>query len=473
MEEAANPVAENRIEKIKATEKLSYAAGEVAGTLVWTAVSGFITYYYTDAVGISAAVAGTIFLLSRLFDGVSDILMGVLVDKTKTKYGKARPWLLWMAVPFFISTVLVFAVPGGWSPQAKIIYAFITYNLLSTIVYTALSLPYSVMNALITDDPKDRISLNVFRTVGTLFMSLVIGLVVQPLVRAVGGPQLGTRNPMAWTIVMGAIGFVSMALYLLCFKGTKERVQPVDKKPLPVKKAFAALVRNKYWYLMLAICLIAFIQNGMMGINIYYAKYWLGNEDFVGILNVVLLVPMVLGIFVSMPFIGKFGKRNSILVGMVLCLAGCVVVALNPTNLVFVVVGNAMKGLGLGPYQAGGNVMLTDVIDYGEWKSGIRSDGMVFSAASFGAKVGVGLGSAAIGWLLGWAGYNGEVAVQSEQATSAIGLAYIWVPFVLFVPMVILLLFYKLDKQIPQIREDLQTARAGGVKANEGKRAEV
>lgn len=454
--------AQTLIPKIKAREKLSFAVGEIAGTLVWTTVSGFVTYYYTDAVGISAIVAGTIFLLSRLLDGVSDILMGILVDKTKSKHGKARPWLLWMAIPFFISTVLVFSVPGGWAPEAKIIYAFITYNLLSTIVYTALSLPYNVMNALITDNPKDRVSLNVFRTVGTLFMSMLISLVVQPLVQMVGGPELGTRSPMAWTIVTGVIGFVSMVLYLICFRGTKERVLPVDKTPVPLGKAFSALIRNKYWYLMLAICMIAYMQNGMMGINIYYAKYWLGSEDFVGVLSVVLLIPMVMGIFIAVPFVQKFGKRNCILAGMLLSVAGCIVVAINPTNILFVVMGNIIKGLGLGPYQAAGNVMLADVIDYGEWRFGIRCDGMVFSAASFGAKVGVGLGSAAIGWLLGWAGYNGELTAQSTQAMDAIGFLYVWMPFFLFIPLAVFLFFYKLDKQMPQIRENLSAARGQG-----------
>jgi GPH family glycoside/pentoside/hexuronide:cation symporter len=161
-------------ERIKLKEKLAYGLGDVACNVVWSGVGSFATYYYTNSAGLAAAAVGTMFLVSRIFDGISDIIMGIIIDRTRTRFGKARPWLLWMALPFGISGFLLFSVPQSWGVGAKLVYAYITYNLLSTVIYTAVNLSYGALNALITDDSRDRTLLNIFRMLGAVFCGIMV-----------------------------------------------------------------------------------------------------------------------------------------------------------------------------------------------------------------------------------------------------------------------------------------------------------
>jgi GPH family glycoside/pentoside/hexuronide:cation symporter len=214
--------------RISLREKLAYGLGDVASNVVWSAAGAFLTYYYTNVVGIAAAAAGTIMLISRIFDGVSDIIMGGIIDKTKSKFGKARPWLLWMAGPFALAAFLLFAVPRNWSDTAKVIYAFITYNLMSTVVYTAINLPYGVMNAMMTDNLKDRTQLNIFRMMGALTMGIAANMSVVPLVKVFGNGN--ETDPRGWTLTFIMLGIIAACLFLLCFFGTKERIKSEPKQ---------------------------------------------------------------------------------------------------------------------------------------------------------------------------------------------------------------------------------------------------
>lgn len=444
-------------ERIKLPEKLSYALGDVASNVVWAGVGSFITFYYTNAVGIAAATAGTIFLVSRLLDGVSDVIMGAIVDRTKSKYGKARPWLLWMAVPFFIATVLLFAVPGGFSPTAKVVYAFITYNLMSTVVYTAVNLPYGVMTSLETDNPRDRVSLNIFRMTGAMGMMLIVNNLVMPLVQMFGGggPN-ASSNPRGWTITFTILGFTAMVLFFLCFKGTRERVLPLEKKPAPLKKAIPALLHNRYWFIMLLVSTLGQLSSGLMGGNIYFAKYWLGNETLVGLLMMAALLPA----FLLMPFmnkaIAKFGKRNCVAAGNLIAILGSLIIMTNPSNFVVVIAGSLVKGVSMAPLMASSFAMLADVIDYGEWRFRLRTDGLVYSAASFGAKVGAGLGAAMLGWILAFGGFDAALVQQGPAALSAIRFVFVFMPMIISACSFICLQFYNLDKLLPQIRTELK-----------------
>ncbi len=443
------------IPKIKVREKLAYSLGDIASNVVWSGVSALVTYYYTDAVGIAAGTAALIFLISRIFDGISDIVMGFIVDKTKSKYGKARPWLLWMAVPFFIATTLLFAVQPGWSPVFKIVYAFITYNLLSTVCYTAINLPYGVMTTMITDDPKDRMSLNVFRMIGALLMTVVVTVAVRPLIVAFGG-ELGDKNPMAWTIVFGILGLLASGLFLLCFLGTKERVVPVSKETVPVKTALSALVINKYWFISLLVNFFAMLINGTMGINIYFATVWLGDGNLMAVLMILQMIPLLICMPFAASLAAKWGKRRVIVIGLCVAITGGLLLMINPSSMIFVALNGVLKGIGFSPIIGVGGVLLSDVIDYGEWKFGVRSEGVVYSASSFGAKVGSGVGAAIVGWALAAGLYDPALgAAQAEPASRAILFCFALVPVIIDVIAIIVLSFYDLDKKLPQIRAEL------------------
>jgi len=445
--------------RISFKEKLAYSLGGVASNVVWSAVGVFLIYYYTNVVGIAAAAAGTIMLISRVFDGISDIVMGGIIDKTKSKFGKARPWLLWMAGPFALAAFLLFAVPRDWSDTAKVIYAFITYNFVSTIAYTAINLPYGVMNAMMTDNLKDRTQLNIFRMMGAFLMSVVANMIVIPLVKVFG--KGNETSPMGWTLTFTMLGVIAACLFLLCFFGTKERIrtEPKEKAALSVKKSLPMLFKNKFWVICLITGVFGQMTAGFMGVNPYFAQYFLKDISLAGFLGMLFMAPMLIGMPIAGIIIGKYGKRNTVMFGLILGLAGFVIQIINPYNFVFIAIGSVVKSFGISPMLACSFAMLADVIDYHEWKNGLRSEGIVYSAASFGNKVGAGLSAAVLGWSLYFGKFNSELTVQPNSAMNAIIAVFIWIPLVLQIGNVLLYSQYKLDKMHPQIMEDLAKHR--------------
>jgi glycoside/pentoside/hexuronide:cation symporter, GPH family len=441
--------------RISLKEKLAYSLGDVASNVVWSAAGAFLTYYYTNVVGLAAAAAGTIMLVSRIFDGVSDIIMGGIIDKTKSKFGKARPYLLWMAGPFALAAFLLFAVPRNWNDTAKVIYAFITYNFMSTIVYTAINLPYGVMNAMMTDNLKDRTQLNIFRMMGAFIMGIAANMLVIPLVKIFGDGS--ETSPRGWTLTFTMLGVIAACLFLLCFLGTKERIhtEPKEKDALSVKKSLPALFKNKFWVILLITGLFGQTTTGFMGVNPFFAQYFLNDVGMAGFLGLLFMAPILIGMPIAGIIIGKYGKRNTVMFGLIFGLVGFVIQMINPYNFVFIAVGSVIKSIGMAPMLACGFAMFADVIDYHEWKNGIRSEGIVYSAASFGNKVGAGLGAAVLGWSLQFGKFNSELAVQPTSAMNAILAVFIYIPFVLQILNILLYSQYKLDKIHPQIMEDL------------------
>jgi GPH family glycoside/pentoside/hexuronide:cation symporter len=327
-----------------------------------------------------------------------------------------------------------------------------------TIVYTAINLPYGTMLALITDDPKDQVGLSMFRIFGSLIIGVVLNMVAIPLIGAIGGEE-GTANPKAWTIVFTGLGFLAMILFFICFKDTRERVQPVDKAPVPLKKAFPALFHNRFWHITLFTDLILQLSSGLAGVNVYYAQYILGDENLVGLLSMAGMLPMVAGMLVSSMLIPRVGKRVCVMAGCGISIFGSIIIAVSPAALTLVMAGSLLKGLGLGVLAAASSVMMPDVIDYGEWKFNLRSDGLVFSATSFGNKMGAGLGAALLGWLLGSAHYETSAAAQSAEALGAIRFMFIYLPILMNAAVMIIIAFYTLDKLLPQIRTELEKRR--------------
>lgn len=441
-------------QKIGWGEKFSYSLGNAGGTIAFGAISSFIAFFYTDVAGISAAAVGTLLFLSRLFDGFSDIGMGILIDKTKSKYGKARPWLLWMAVPSGIATALLFMVPDV-GPAGKLIYAYITYNIAIGIIYTAITNPYQALISLITQDRQERSVLNISSSFMATLVTILIGMTTLPLVNAMGGGAQGWRNTF---ITLGAL---STVFFLICFFFTKERVRAASSQPehnIPVKDGFKALFRNKYWFILSLMVVFTFMNQGaILGTNVYYAKYLLGDANYIGILTLATFLPVGLLMLVLAPIIKKIGKRNAAIVGSIILISGQLVMMVAPENINVVVAGTVLKGLGMGPLLGTLFAMLADTVEYGEWKSGIRTEGLVFSAAGLGTKIGTGLGTAVVGWVLAIGGYSGSSAIQTASAIDAIKFLSIYMPIALAIIQIVILCFYKLDKEFPSMMEELKS----------------
>lgn len=440
----------------KLSERLAYGFGDFGCNIIYTAMSAFLLFYYTDYAGVSAFAVGTIMMVSRLFDGISDIIMGVIVDRTKSKYGKARPWILRMCIPFAISGVLLFSVPTSWAETPKLIYVFITYNLVSTVVYTAINVPYSALNALMTQNPYERSVLSIFRNLLATAGTLTINIFTLPLVEFFG------NNALAWTKTFFIFGIVAIIAFLYTFWGTSERVKSVaqlqstENNDVPVLVGIKALFKNKYWIMMtgmLALFFLMYAING--GSTVYYAKDILGDKNLVGTINGIFNIVQICGMFFIAMMIKKFGKRNIFALGLVLDIIGMLILNYSNGAMSLIIISSVIRGLGNACGGATMWAMVSDTIDYGEWKTGYRTEGLVNSACSFGWKIGNGIGSALLGLILEAGGYVGTAITQTETALFSIEICFIWIPIAIYVIGLVIMSFYHLDKEFPAIIRDL------------------
>ncbi len=446
----------NVSQKLGFGTKLSYGFGNLAANLLLTTANAFISYFYTESVGIAVATVGIILLAGRVLDGIADIAMGIIVDKTKSKYGKARPWLLRMAVPYGLAIVLLFSAPN-LGTNGNIAYALVTY-LFAMFIFTAINVPYNTLMALETQDQKERSQLSSFRTAFGFLGALAVNMITMPIVSAFGGGKQG------WFITSIIYGVIAILLYLNCFKNSKEINASNDKSDViemqrqktSLKEGIIGLFKNKYWVLVIALILVANLTSGLSGVNIYYAQYILGDPNLVGLIGFASFLPIIVGVILSGPILVKFGKRNTSIGGAILSLVGCGIIMVGPSGIPMVMAGLIVKGLGAAPMLIASYAMLGDTIEYGEWKNGTRAEGLTFSAASFGEKVGTGLGGAVLGGILAVGGYIGGQATQSTSAIGAIKFSFVYAPIILGVIMLILLFMYKLDTEYPKILAELK-----------------
>jgi GPH family glycoside/pentoside/hexuronide:cation symporter len=378
--------------------------------------------------------------------------MGYVIDKTKSKHGKARPWLLWLCVPFAVAAVLLFMVPNV-SSVWQIVYIVITYNIVC-LIYTALNVPYGTLNSLITQDQYERSVLNVFRMSFTMIGILIVSNFTLPLANMFGGGQSG------WVFTFLLFGSIGAVLFFVTFKTTKERVKPVVETEkntnVPLKDSLKTLAKNKYWSMVTLFIIVTFIWNALnAGSLIFFAQYALGNTALVGVIATVFTVFTLIGMVVVAPLTKRFGKRNAVIVGIIITLIGYGVMLIDVTNVTLLIVGAVIRGIGKAPVNGSMFSLLADTIEYGEWKTGIRNEGMVYSGGSMGIKIGSGLGTAIIGWVLAFGGYIGGQAEQAQSAIVAINSLFIYIPMGLCVVLFLLIYFYDLDKKYPKIIAEL------------------
>lgn len=443
---------ESYTEKISVGEKLAYGSGEIALAMV-NLFSLPIIFFYTDTLGLNAGIIGTILMVSRFADGFTDIIAGYLIDCTHTRFGKARPWILGCAIPMAVSGILIYLVPNTGN-VGKYIYVAITYNIATTFLMTCINLSYGTLNSLITRDQNQRMSLNVYRMFMAQIGALIINAVTLPLINAVGGSQ----NRKSWIVVSLIYGVLAAILFLTCFARTKERVvvSQQQKEKISIGRSLKTVMKNKYWVLVVVawIC-IAVFQTMTGSFGVYYAKYILGNENIAGALGAALVLPVMF----LLPFCGmfckKFGKRNFSIAGSLIGLAGQLLIYVNPTSAGWLLVCTVIKGVGLAAVAATVNAMLADSIEYGQWKTGVRVEGMVYSGSTFGAKIAAGIASAVPLSVLAAAGYDGLAAVQSASALAAIRNMYLLIPAIVLLLLPILYSQYKLDGMYDTIMEDL------------------
>ena len=361
--------------KVSLGEKICYGVGDIGANLVWTTVASFLTIYCTDVAGIAAGVVGTLMLIARLFDGVSDLFMGIIIDKTNTRWGKARPWVLWSAPPLVISLIMIFTVPN-LGANGKAIYLLLVYIFLAAVCFTASNLSYNTMLSLVTTEQHDRNVMNTIRFEFTMIAQLVINVITIPLVHFLGNGQRG------WTCMSIVYAIVALGMFITTFAGTKERYKPIKKETTAKKKThplktIKILCRNKYFILITLAFAVIYTSLGLTGgSRIYYAKYVLGDEMLNSTMTMFNYIPTILTIMLIPVFTKRFGKIKALFVGFLFYAAGLVLEIAGPVNLPMIYTGLVLQGIGHAALYSCLFAIVGDVVDYSEWKDGVREEGI-------------------------------------------------------------------------------------------------
>ncbi len=458
-----NQAKESANAKLSFIERLAYGLGDYSGNLVYSAISSFLLLYYTNVLGISAASAASVMAISKIFDGVSDLFMGRIVDKTKSKYGKARPWIFRMCFPLAISTVLMFSVPSGLQGGLQMAYIFLTYNLVSTIFYTGLNVPYATLQGLMTTDQYERGLLGNIRMLLATAGTMTINTVVLKMTGFFGGGDQYSQR--GWTLTFVVLMLVFIALNMVTFFFCKERVVETASDETneaqagsSIVECLKSLVTNKYWLLMVAFLFsLYFMMSCFFGGAGYYAQYVLGDVNLLASISNPLSTAQIVMMFATPFIMKKIGKRYTAMIGMGAASLAFIMTAMAGTNVTLVIICNIVKGAAFGCGAATMFGLLQDAITYGTWKSGVQAIGMGNAASSFCMKVGSGIGTAALGWILS-AG-NFDIDPTGAASIQAISFGYIWVPVITCVIGFVCMVFFDLDKHYDQAVADLAVGK--------------
>ena len=432
-------------------ERLSFGLGDYGTNLTYTLMVTFLAWYYTDVVGVSAFLVGTLMFLARVLDGLLCIWVGIRIDKTQTRYGKARPWVLWTAIPFGASTFLLACVPDA-SYALKVSWVCVTY-LLANILFTANNIAYGSLLALITRDVVERGILSVFRKGLSTCGSLTVGVITLPLIAWLGD------NRSAWLIVFALYGFFTALFLMLTAIGTRERIKPVredNREQIAFQRVWRSVLANKYWMMIFLYLMITFTSlTALSTISVYYSKYILQDITLMSWISVAQYLPGLLTLLIIPILIKRIGKRNLALLGLTVCTVGYLLPLLGRQDALFVIAATVVRSIGFCGIGATMFAFLADTIDYGEWTSGLRIEGILFSAGTLGQTVGMGFGTASVGWMLSAAGFTSGGGVQPASAIQMIQFLFIFFPVILALVNILLLSFYRLDTIYPQIAADL------------------
>jgi GPH family glycoside/pentoside/hexuronide:cation symporter len=441
--------------KLSVKEKIGYGLGDTASHFVWDMVGFWILIFYTDTFGISAAAAGTIMLIARFWDMISDPLMGIIADRTNTRWGKFRPYLLWMALPYSILAVLTFSTPDI-GDTGKVIYAGVTYLLLMT-VFTAINLPYSSLGAVMTSNSYERAGLNSYRFIFAFIGQFIVTGTALYLANYFGKGD----NAKGYQYTLMLFAAISFVLFIITFKSTRERIQPPPKQQKNLKQDIKNLFKNRPWVILFFVGIVSFVMFALQNLSIaYYFKYYIGKEESVQLFNVIGTVALILGIPFSKPLSERFGKRNVYMASSLLSGLFFILLYLpGNENIYSVYILNILAKFTYAPAVPLLWTMLADAADYSEWKFNRRATGLVFSAATFAQKAGWGIGGALAGWMLALFQFVPNVE-QTATSITGIKLMISVFPGVLYMSCAILLWYYAIDhKTCVQMEKDLEQRR--------------
>lgn len=436
--------------KISMFEKLIYGSGAFGLNALYTLFSAYILFFYTDVILLNAGLVGSVIAFSKVFDGFSDLIAGQFIDRHKSKRGHCIPVILKWAIPMVFCVVLVFLVPDG-SVALRLAYIFVTYNLFNTVLYTYVGMAYGSLPSYVTNDSVDRSQMLIFNMMFAALTQTVMASAMMPMVEFFGGQGMQS----AWIksiLVFGIIGLIPLALNVIF---VKERVEN-DVPPENLIQGVKCAVVNKYWWMAVVVNLMAnFILTFNLSVSVYYLNSVLGNMALMGTFVAFSNLPGVFLSAVAPFFLKKFTKRQMVLFGAVCMLIAQLAFIFLPTSNTVLFTTALLRGIGMGFAMGMSGALIGDTIDYGEWKTGVRVQSVLFSASSVGAKIGQGALTAAFGFFLSAIGYNGALEIQAASTVSGIDAFFKFGPLVVAIILLVDIWFLDVETKNPQYIKEI------------------
>ena len=450
---------------LKWYNKVGYGSGDIAGNVVYALLSAFVMIFLTDTVGMNAGIVGTLIAVSKLFDGISDIFFGSLIDKTKSKMGKARPWMLYGYFGCAVCLVAIFCIPADVSPTAQYAWFFIAYTLLNAGFYTANNIAYSALTALITRNNHERVQMGSIRFMFAFGTSMLIQTITVGMVAHFGGGAVAWRTV---AIIYAIVGVISNTLSVMSVRelSPEELAAGEETKPdegttekYTLIDAFGLLIRNKYYLMICAAYILMQIYTATLNMGIYYMTYVLKNANLLGVFSWAINIPMIIGLLFTPSLVARFGGMYRLnLTGYTLGTLGRlgVVIAGYIGSVPLMLACTAIAAIGMSPLQGDMNALIATCSEYTYLTHGKRVDGTMYSCTSLGTKLGGGIGTALAGWLLAFSGYVGGAVEQSASCINMLHIMYLWMPMIF--NLLITLLLTRLN--VEKANEDLRRQRA-------------
>ena len=439
---------------IKLKEKIGYGFGDMASSMFWKLFGSYLMIFYTDVFGLPAAIVGTMFLVTRVWDSAFDPIVGVVADRTNSRWGKFRPYLLYLAIPFAIIGIFTFTTPD-WSDTSKLVYAYITYSLMM-MVYSAINVPYASLLGVMSPDPKERNTLSTYRMTFAYIGSFVALLLFMPMVNYFG---LESGEQHGWMMAVVVIAIMCAVLFYGCFAWTKERVKPIKEKQNPLKDDLKDLFHNRPWWILLGAGVAALVFNSIRdGATVYYFKYFVVEETYStvslfgvsfvlsGLYLAVGQAANIIGVVLAAPISNRIGKKATYMGAMAIATVLSIIFYwFDREQLTMIFIFQVLISICAGSIFPLLWSMYADCADYSELKTGNRATGLIFSSSSMSQKFGWAIGSAVTGWLLAYFGFQANVA-QSAEAINGIKMFLSLLPAVGTVLSVIFISMYPLNE---------------------------
>ncbi len=468
---------------LKWYNKIGYGSGDIAGNVIYALLSAFVMIFLTDTVGMNAGIIGSLIAASKLLDGVSDIFFGVLIDKTSTKMGKARPWMFYGYFGCAICLVAIFCIPANISAFAQYTWFFVAYTVLNAGFYTANNIAYSALTALITKNNQERVEMGSIRFMFAFGTSMLIQTITVSFVAAFGGGAGAWRTV---AIIYAVVGLISNTISVMSVRELSpeelagNEINPVvyDKQikegeleqvaeelkgeaqtgeeKYSLGAAFKLLVQNKYYLMIVVSYLLMQIYSATLNMGIYFMSYVLKNANLLGVFSWAINIPMIVGLLMTPMLVQKWGgmfRLNKM--GYIIGSLGriLVVIAGYMGSVPLMLASTAIAALGMSPLQGNMNALIATCSEYTYLTTGKRVDGTMYSCTSFGTKVGGGIGTAVAGWLLALSGYVGGAEVQSAACMNMLHILYLWMPMVLTILITLILRGLNVEKAVVEQKE--------------------